>query len=123
MHIAEGLTWSIDVTEDGVVEVELRGDEATPETEKFFESWQKVIEERAPVKHLLHAGEVELKHLASRWDLARRMKDNRKLIEKSAIVGVAGAKKFVAQVVVKASGRDNVRIFSTRDEALAWLRE
>lgn len=46
---------------------------------------------------------------------------NKPYVSASAIVGVEGMKNIVLNSVIKFSGRSNMRVFKTREEALDWL--
>ena len=119
--IGEGEGWSVALDDDGVVCVSIAGDAEDQSVQGFLALWQEVIEAHAPCLHLLDASRLELNQLARRWELATRMKNNRALFKKSAVIGLSGPQRVVSHIVIKASGRDNVRIFGDRDEAIAWL--
>lgn len=44
-------------------------------------------------------------------------------IEKTAVLGICGVKKILFKAYLHYSGQKNVKVFCTRDEALAWLTE
>jgi hypothetical protein len=119
--IDEGPGWRVEKTLEGVIRARVSGNATDAEVKKYLDVWQRVIEENAPCLHLLDASQLDLSDLASRWELAARMKQNRELFKKSAVVGVTGAKRFMGQVVVKASGRSNVKFFDDDDAATRWL--
>ena len=119
--IEEGPGWRIEKTDSGVIHAKVMGSTSDDEIFRYMEVWQRVVEENAPCLHLLDAADIELNDLKSRWDLATRMKDNARLFAKSAVIGETGAKRWIGQVVVKTSGRKNVRFFDTAAEAEAWL--
>lgn len=50
-------------------------------------------------------------------------KGNRPFVRKSAVVGLSGMKRFFFDIVVRASGRSDLRPFKTREDAVAWLRK
>ena len=47
-------------------------------------------------------------------------KSDRSMVEKTAIVGVTGVKKILADAIARFSGT-NTKYFDTKEEALAWL--
>ena len=54
--------------------------------------------------------------------MARRMKKNRPYIERSAIYGLAPTLDVAFRVILRASGRDDMRTFPDADSALTWLQ-
>jgi hypothetical protein len=121
--IDSGDGWSIIKSDDGIIRVKVSGDAADEHIFRYLEVWQRVIEENAPCLQILDASELDLSDLAKRWELASRMKKNRDLFKKSAVVGVEGAKKLMASIVIKASRRDNVKVFDNVEDAERWLLE
>ena len=61
--------------------------------------------------------------LADRWKLSSRMRDNRRFIARSAVFGLGTAQRFMLKVILRASGRDDLRAFERRDDAETWLLE
>lgn len=55
--------------------------------------------------------------------LSEYSKGNRPYVRKSAVVGLSGMKRFFFDIVVRASGRTDLRPFKTRQEALDWFQE
>lgn len=89
--------------------------------EEVLALMQPHLEEHAPVLFLNDFSGVADLSLADRWKIASRMKDNRKFIRRSAMFGLSSAMQFAARVVLRASGRQDVRVFDSREEAEAWL--
>ena len=89
--------------------------------EEVLAMMQPHLEEHAPVLFLNDFSGVADLSLADRWKIASRMKDNRQFIRRSAMFGLAGPMHFAARVVLRASGRKDVRVFDSRQEAEAWL--
>ena len=119
--IDKGAGWSILKDENGIIHSRITGSSDDEEMGRYLDVWQRVIQENAPCLHLLDAGEFELNNLSKRWELAGRMKENRQFFRRSAVVGLDGGKRLVASIVIKASRRDNVKLFDTVEEAEAWL--
>ncbi len=55
--------------------------------------------------------------------LAAYQKENAPYIEKSAIFGGSSNTNFAAEIVSAISQRENIALFNTKEEALAWLAE
>ena len=52
--------------------------------------------------------------------LKESTKSNKSLVEKTAIVGITGLKKILADAIARFSGT-NTKYFDTKEEALEWL--
>ncbi len=50
-------------------------------------------------------------------------KTNKSFIEKTASFGGTDKVKMAGEIVITLSGRDNIKICSTKEEALAWLNQ
>jgi hypothetical protein len=112
------------------IRVELTDDGAflaTPRTgahisvEGVLDSIQPHLEAHAPVRYLVDARGLDELSLADRWKLSSRMKTNRRYIDRSAVFGLGAAQRFMLQVILRASGRSDVRAFERREEAERWL--
>lgn len=79
------------------------------------------LEANAPVLYLLDGSTFPDLSLAERWGLAKRAQRNRALIKKSAIYAMPTRLRFALDVVIRVSGRDNLRAFPDRASAEAWL--
>ncbi len=44
-------------------------------------------------------------------------------VEKSAVFGGADKEKMAAEMVIALSHRDNIKVFDTKEQAIAWLAE
>lgn len=49
--------------------------------------------------------------------------ENKPYVKAGAVVGVVGIKKFVFQMVLKFTGRKNLKLFNTVREAKEWLAQ
>ena len=49
-------------------------------------------------------------------------KTNKSFIEKTASFGGSDKVKMAGEIVITLSGRDNIKIFNTKEEALAWVK-
>lgn len=58
-----------------------------------------------------------------RISIANTIKGNQDKIEKSAIFGMSAYISILFKVVCHLAGREDIRSFKTREEALDWLRE
>ncbi len=108
---------------DGIIEVALQGDIEDADVDEFFDQFQPVMEELAPLRFLIDASGLGESSLSARWKLANRMKSNRRLIERSAVIGVSSQIQVVFRVILRASGRNNVKVCNSRAEALDYLRK
>ena len=110
-------------TADGLIRSFVEGelDLASEQADVLFEQIRGVMEANAPVLHLFDGRNLTLDSLALRWKLAQHMKRQRPFIKKSAVVTESATTRTLASVVVRTSGRKNVRFFKSTEEAEQWL--
>ena len=60
--------------------------------------------------------DTSVKEAAAEW-----MGFNKPFVISGAVIGVGGIKKIMADAVFAASGRSNMKIFRTREQAIEWL--
>jgi hypothetical protein len=111
----------IEETGEGSLFVKLAGDAKDPDFDEFFEKFQFLLEERAPATVLIDATSLGESSLSLRWKLAMRMKKNREFILRSAVFGLSDRISTVVRIILRASGRTNVKIFETRGDAESWV--
>jgi hypothetical protein len=58
----------------------------------------------------------ETKSIIAEW-----MDFNRPHIRQGAVIGLDGIKRIMVNSILKISGRNNMKFFRTRDEAVKWL--
>jgi hypothetical protein len=116
----EGL-FKVDVSEEGD-EQGIEGPQR-PDVEAILQTIQKHLEANAPVHYLIGLAGVSDLTLAERWQIASRMRENRKYIERSALYGLSRQLEFAFRVIIRVSGRTDLRVFRTQDEARQWLLE
>lgn len=109
----------LELTPEGIFHVRLARSER--DSDDVLDAIQPHLEANAPVRYLVDVTDVKELSLAERWRLAGRMKENRPLIKRSAVLGVRPVLRFPVQVILRVSGRDNVRLFADQREAEEWL--
>jgi len=60
--------------------------------------------------------DTSVKEAVAEW-----MVFNKPFVISGAVIGVGGIKKIMADAVFTASGRSNMKIFRTREQAIEWL--
>jgi hypothetical protein len=58
----------------------------------------------------------ETKTIVAEW-----MDFNRPYIRQGAVIGLDGIKRIMVNSILKMSGRNNMKFFRTRDDAVKWL--
>ena len=116
----DGRYW-IEAVGESTLFVSLRGDAKDSDLDRVFGVFQPALIERAPADVLIDATSVGDSSLSVRWKLAMRMKSNRPYIRRTAIYGVSAGCEAALRILLRAAGRDNIRIFASREEAEAWL--
>lgn len=109
--------------EDGIIVGKLWGVQEEEDAFRFAEEMLKIMETtREKAKILFDTSEVEhgssLRARKALLGLTRKAK-----FEKAAIYGLGTLIKVVATFIIRAAGKENVKFFSTEEEALKWLKE
>lgn len=94
-----------------------------PSVDGILDQIQGHLEQRAPVRYLVGFSGMEDLTLAERWRVADRMRANRRFISRSAIYGLSGKLEFAFRVIVRVSGREDLRAFRSEARAREWLLE
>ncbi|MGA1846109.1 STAS/SEC14 domain-containing protein [Deferribacter abyssi] len=107
----------------GKIIIYLNFSEATPmEAYKLIEDGKKAI--RTMQKNSVYTL-VNVKNLNGGKDLQMALKDfaehNKPYVKCGAVVGVTGWRKAVYSLILKLSGRKNLKLFDTIQEAKDWL--
>ena len=95
------------------------------EVDDFMRDFQGYLEAAtpaAPLRTLTVAGQSGMK-LSAKVRKAFSDLNGDPRIGKAATVGVDRYTRVLIGFVLKATGRDNIRLFDTEEQALAWLRE
>lgn len=111
----------IDEIDEQTLFIRVEGDANESDLDQFFEIVQPLLEERAPARVLIDAARLRDSTLGFRFKLAVRMRANKPLIDRSAIFGLPRRQESVLRVLLRLSGRSNVRTFMWRHEAEVWL--
>src|SRR5687767_12268593 len=75
------------------------------------------IERLAPLLQLTDVTHLGQASLAARWALGRHVKSQGHLIKRSAIYGVSPTMRMIVGAVLRAAGRENVRVTASREDA------
>lgn len=122
LPLAEGRCFRIQI-EDDIVLSTLWGEGDTPDVEEYVAALVPILQMRAPACVLTDATDIEDLTLRARWVYAQKMTEHRRFISRSAVIGLSPRMDVVLRVLVRASGRSDLRVFFSRREAMIWLRE
>lgn len=114
--------WTCEHTDKGIFFVRIQ----TPfsdvaQLDAFMDAARPHLERLQPVLYMNDATYVQGGPLTLQWRLASHMKTNAKYIKRSAVFGLTPPRAFLVRSMVRAAGRDNVKVFDTRDECERWL--
>jgi hypothetical protein len=112
------------MSEDGVLRVRFIGNVDREDAEAYLGEYQRYLQDTEPGKplhFLVDATDLGKFSAAARklWIDAFRDPDPR--IGNTALVGASRYVRVLSGFVLKAVGRENVKLFATEKEALAWL--
>lgn len=84
---------------------------------------QNLLEEHGPMNILVDLTKAPLPDLQQRTVVIDAIKKNFQWIKRIAIFGESPIMKVVASFIIMTAGYGNVRFFSSRNQARAWLEE
>ena len=119
--LAQGKLFRIEELPSGILVTTVWGDGTRDDLEELFGAYQPLLESHAPVRTLTDVSQLGDVSWGARWTFAERMKQNRRLIWKSAVIGLSPRLEVVLRVVLRVSGRTDLRTFDSREAAEAWL--
>lgn len=122
LPLASGRCFRIEI-DDGVVVSTLWGEGDTPDVEEYVAALVPILQLRAPACILTDATDIEDLTMRARWVYAQKMTEHRRFLARSAVVGLSPRMDVVLRVLVRASGRSDLRVFYSRQDAMAWLRD
>jgi hypothetical protein len=112
---------SIQELDNGVLFLIVSGEVREEDIDPFFETFQPMLEERTPARILVDGSQLGETGRRVRWELVKRMRANKPLIDRTAIFGLPPRLETVLWILFSLSGRSNIRTFLWRHEAEAWL--
>jgi len=109
---------------DGVLRVRFIGNVDKETAEAYLAEYQQFLVDASPERPLHFLADAT--HLGKFSAAARKIwidafRDPDPRIGNTAMVGASRYVRVLSGFVLKAVGRDNVRLFATEEEALAWL--
>jgi len=114
--------WRCEHTDAGVFFVHIKqGVTQASVLDAFMDEARPHLQRLQPVLYLNDATDVQDAPLPMQWHLAQHMRRNAPFIAKSAVFGLTPARAFLVRSIVRAAGRDNVRVFPTRAACEGWL--
>lgn len=114
---------TVEAGADGIVRVRVREDGSLEDVEDMFAQLAEFLRARAPARLVSDATAFSTVTWADRWKLAQGLRQIGRHIARSAVVGLPPSMAFTAQVIVRGSGRTNMRFFEDESAALDWLGE
>ena len=118
------MTHELTMGEDGIIRLTFIGDVEKKDIEAYVEDltpFLKAATEENPLRFLSFSGREGKFSSAARKTFAQINEDRR--IGKVAILGGNRFNRVLTTIILKATGRNNIRFFGTEAEALAWLEK
>ncbi|MBN2391631.1 MAG: hypothetical protein JXR84_12975 [Anaerolineae bacterium] len=120
------MPYQIQMGDDGILRVDFGGGvlerEEVDDFVQDFHVYLDAATPEAPLSTLTVAGQSGIK-LSSKVRKAFSDLNGDPRLGKAATIGVDRYTRVLIGFVLKATKRDNIRLFDTEEQALAWLRE
>lgn len=117
------MPYQIKQLEDNILQLNFTGfigDEDAVNHAKELDDYLADSSAQNPMHFLIITYDMGKVSAKSRQSFAQRNQDLR--VGKSAVVGANRILRVLSLFILKASGRDNIRLFDDEKEALAWLK-
>jgi len=95
----------------------------TEGTKTAFDVLESLITDHNATSILVDLSKAEKPSSEQRKIMVQRIKDNYDMIKKVALFGDTPLMKVVAYFIINASELKNIRFFSSRSQALTWLKD
>jgi hypothetical protein len=119
--LAEGRRFKLEKLPSGILLVTAWGRGQRVDVEELFAAYQPVLEAHAPALTMADLTALEDLELSARWAFAERMRKNRRFVLRSAVLGLRPELELVIRVLMRVSGRKNLKVFDDRADAETWL--
>lgn len=110
--------------QDGILRVKFEGYFEREDVEAYFNEYYAYLADATPEKPL-HAladlGTVTKMSSAARKTIIEAFDSSDPRIGKTAVIGASRYLRVLTGFILKAVGRDNIRLFATEEEALPWF--
>ena len=121
-EVLAGETYSVLLDEKAsLLEVVWRGHVRQADAMAVYNCLWELLQTHGPVLFLTNAVDLDDVDMGARWEVVTRIKKQKPYINKSAVCGASSLVSWLAKSVVKLSGRDDLKMFGTREEAMGWL--
>lgn len=117
------MAYELHMSDDDILRIAFIGDLEGPDLKGYLEAFASFLEAASEARPLLiladtnQAGKLSSK---GRQAFTGLTKDPR--IRKVAITGSSRYARVLTSFILKATGRDHIRLFNAEDEAVAWLK-
>ena len=112
--------------EDNILRVVFQGQMDREGAESYIDDYGRFVEQ-IPEGELLHfvvdASELGKISAAARKVLIESFRNPDPRVGSTAMIGASRYVRVLTGFVLKAVGRENIRLFPAEEEALAWLKE
>jgi hypothetical protein len=120
------MPYEIHVGDDGILRVTFEGDLDLSDITAYTMAYRPFLEgasEAEPLHFLVDVSRLGKASAKARKLFVDEFRAPDPRIGKSAMVGASRYVRVLASFMMKATGREDIRLFTTEKEALAWLEE
>lgn len=119
--VANGDSYRIMRLPSGVLELVLDGTVTDALFDEFFSTFHEVLEANAPARLVIDMGALAPLSMSTRWRLGERMKAQRHLIHRTGVYHTSDWAQVAGRILLRVTGRNNIALVKTRDEALEYV--
>jgi hypothetical protein len=120
------MAYRITLRDENLLWVEFVGDVSSEDMENYIEEYKQYLE-RATAEHPFHflvdSSQVGKLSAGARKALTSAFRVSDPRVGNTALFGANRYARVLTSFVLKAVGRDDIRMFDSEEEAVAWLKE
>ncbi len=119
------MKFKLNMREENILHAEFTGDIDKEDWLAYFNEYQAFLgtaTEERPLHCLADVSQMGKISASARKLFIDSFRNPDPRVGKTALVGVSPYVRVLTGLVLKATGRQDIRLFATEEEALAWLR-
>ena len=120
------MAYSMTLRDDGLLWVEFVGDVSEKEMEDYIAEYTQYLEKATPeqpLHFLVDSSKVGKLSSGARKALVQGFRVSDPRIGNTAMFGANRYARVLTSFILKAVGRNDIRMFDSAEDALAWLKE
>lgn len=120
------MAYRIEISQDNILHVVFEGELGEEDMESYLQEYDEFLSdasETEPLLFLVDSSEITKVSAVARKYFVQALRQPDPRTGRTAMIGSSRYVRVLTSFVLKAVGRDDIRLFDTEEEGLAWLKE